>query len=300
MRPPRSWADWLHVIPVVSLVLGLMTYWFAVADRYIIFLYFHDMGPLYSDTSPFSAVTSSRYWMTGLVATGTVMVFYTAINWEVGRWRPAYQPPAWWLVWLWCALPLLAGIPLIVMTVNQPTLPILNALQVTLATLVSLVLALVPGGVAARRPGYLLGLIFDGAALMLVLYFSSKLELVFPWLAAGYTMRVWLIIGGIAIGGAGLLLVTAVRHWLRTRIPDVPTLLMAALAVLLLMPLAHHLFVGGIEHHFYISDSANFFADTFQFEAMALFLTAVVAWLVTRLRLWLASHRAAHSNSFSR
>ena len=58
----REWAlAVLHALPVTVLVLSLCYYWFAVADRYIIFLYYHDMGPLVPDTSPFSVVTSSRY-----------------------------------------------------------------------------------------------------------------------------------------------------------------------------------------------------------------------------------------------
>jgi hypothetical protein len=288
MRLPRDRIAWLHSIPVVLLVLGLMTYWFAVANRAIIFLYFHDMGPLYPDTSPFSAVTSSRYWMAGLVAAGVVMVCYIAVNWGWGRLDAAYQPPKWYLVWGASAGPLLVGIPLLTMTVNRPTLPLLQAVQVTVATLSALALALVPGALAARKPVYLLGLAFDGTALMVVLYFCSKLELLFPWPATGTPARTWLIIGGIIVGLVGVLLVTAVRIWLRTPIPDVPTLLVAALSVLMLMPLVHHLYVGGIEGYFYMSDSANFFADTLLFEAVAIFITTLVAWLVTQLRMALA------------
>ena len=47
---------------LAALILAAIYYWFAVADRAIIFLYDHDMGPLVPDTAPFSRVTVSRYW----------------------------------------------------------------------------------------------------------------------------------------------------------------------------------------------------------------------------------------------
>ncbi|MCZ7542668.1 MAG: hypothetical protein M5R40_03610 [Anaerolineae bacterium] len=35
----------LHALPVTAFVLYLFYYWFAVGDRYIVFLYNHEMGP---------------------------------------------------------------------------------------------------------------------------------------------------------------------------------------------------------------------------------------------------------------
>ena len=83
----------IHAIGASALVAGLYTYWFAVADRYIVFLYYHDMGPRAPDTSPFSAVTSSRYWMAGLVAGGAMMGVYVTANWLAGRLAASYAPP---------------------------------------------------------------------------------------------------------------------------------------------------------------------------------------------------------------
>ncbi|MCP4422626.1 MAG: hypothetical protein GY805_38945, partial [Chloroflexi bacterium] len=71
--PKPRHAALLHALPVSGLILILFYYWFAIADRYIIFLYNHDMGPVVPDTSPFSRVTASRYWMAALVASGGVM-----------------------------------------------------------------------------------------------------------------------------------------------------------------------------------------------------------------------------------
>ena len=75
----------LFAVPITVLVLYLFYSWFVLADRNIIFLYDHDMGPRAPDTSPFSIVTSSRYWMSGLVAAGFVLLFYTTVHWLLGR-----------------------------------------------------------------------------------------------------------------------------------------------------------------------------------------------------------------------
>ena len=59
----RYRAPWLAATPFALAItffqLSLFAYWFGAADRYRIFLYYHDMGPQVPDTSPFSAVTAS-------------------------------------------------------------------------------------------------------------------------------------------------------------------------------------------------------------------------------------------------
>jgi len=76
----RGWVGAaVHGVAVAAVVLGLFYRWFAVADRYVIFLYEH-LG-----ATPFDRVTRGRYWMAGLVAAGMVMVGYGLVNWAVGR-----------------------------------------------------------------------------------------------------------------------------------------------------------------------------------------------------------------------
>jgi len=126
LKYSESWKPaLLHAVPIFLFVLGVFYYWFAVADRYAIFLYGH-LG-----ATPFDEVTSSRYWMSGLVAAGFVMVGYAVVNWLLGRMAVLchrdYSPPAWWRVWILCAPPLAIGILAITMTVNWPILPPSNA-----------------------------------------------------------------------------------------------------------------------------------------------------------------------------
>jgi hypothetical protein len=281
----------LYALPVTALVLYLFYYWFAIADRYFVFLYYHDMGPRYPDTSPFSVVTSSRYWMAGLVASGAVMVLYVGVNWLLGRLRSNYQPPEWWRVWTLCVGPLLIGIPLITMTVNQPTLPALNAAQITLVTLIGLALALMPGRIAAERPVDFILLALDGGALMLILLHLSALEDVPRWLAGGRTWYLVMLVTCLAVGIAWLFIMTGLRIWRRTSIPGAIAVFIAGLCVAyLLMPLVHH--VSFTDGYYYISDKDNFFARNGALQIMAWLVAAVMALGITRLRAYLAARRA--------
>lgn len=259
-RSCKPWSAALaYALPVAGIVLALDYYWFGVADRYVVFLYYHDMGTVVPDTSPFSRVTSSRYWMAGLVAGGIVAALYLASIWALGRLAPGRRSPAWWRVWALCVPLLAVGIPAITMTANQPTLPPARAAQVTLVTLAGLAVALMPGRLAAESPHQLIPLGLDGCGLMLLALNLSHLEMLPRWLARGGTLWVWLMAAGTAAGLVWLLLVTG---WhMRRRRPGpgaLPMFIAMLFLAYLMMPLAHHLV--GTDGYFYISDSDNFFA----------------------------------------
>jgi hypothetical protein len=272
----------LHALPIAALILALFYYWFAVADRYIVFLYYHDMGPLYPDTSPFSRVTSSRYWMAGLVASGAAMVLYTAASWLLARLGANCRSPAWWRVWAVCASVLVVGVPVITMTVNEPTLPLRHAVQVTLVTLFGVGLALRPGGLAAERPGELLWLAADGFGLVLLLNLIH-IEKVRRWLARGGILWVRMMVVSLVVGVAWLFVVTGLRLWLRRRIPSAAAMLVAGVSIAyLLLPLMHHLV--GTDGYYYISDSDNFFAQNVAVQLVVWLVLGGLALGVTWLR----------------
>lgn len=288
---PKSWSLALvHALPIAVLVLSLHYYWFAIADRYIVFLYHHDMGPLYPDTSPFSRVTSSRYWMTGLVASGKVAILYGIVNWLLGRVVPNYRLPRWWRVWTICTALLVVGIPGITMTVNQPTLSVLNTVQVTLVTLIGLALALMPGRLAAEAPGELVWLSADGFGLMLVMLNLIHLEKLSRWLARGGTWWVRMMVVSLTMGVAWLLVVTGLRFWRRRPVPSAMGMFAAGLCVAyLVMPVVHHLI--GTDGYYYISDSDNFFARSGVLQGLTWLVAGGMALGVKWLRGRLAAHR---------
>jgi hypothetical protein len=274
-------------VPISLFVLGLFIYWFAIADRYVIFLYGHTARgiPL---AQPFDAMTRSRYGMTGLVAAGAVMVIYAAVNWVLGRLANRrgqdYRPPAWWRVWVLCALPLIVGIPAITMTRNLPTLPLGLAAACVIATLAGLALALLPGEWAARRPVDLTWLAFDGIGLMPILLLLRSVELPGRGVSVTMPLAVLLAVGGLMVGIAWLGIMTGLRCHARRSTPPAGALLAAGLCIsYLLMPLVHHLLATPPGWR-YISTASNFFAFSPLLQLVVFAVAAGLAIGITRLR----------------
>lgn len=294
IQPRADRHPWLNALPfalpIVVLVIALYVRWFAVLDRYFIFLYYHDMGSGF-DTSPFGRVTASRYWMSGLVAAGAVMVLYLGVNVVLGRIK-GYHAPDWWRVWLLSAGPLLIAVPAIVMTVNDPVLPLLHAARIAAALTVGLALAVLPGRFAAQRPGVALLLAVDGLGLAAVITALRGVE--YLWgqgsrqgLALAY-LRVGLIAGLLAFA-----VVTAVYAWRRRApVPGVGALLVAGADVYyLFLPLIHHVLFStdqgtslGPGTFRYITDADNYFTRSLPLQIAIWLTVAALALGVTRLR----------------
>jgi hypothetical protein len=273
-----------------GLILALFGYWFGVADRYVTFLYFHDMGPRVPDTAPFSRVTVSRYWMAGLVAAGAVMLLYVSANWLLGRLSKHDHAPMWWRVWLVAALPLLLGIPLITMRANEPVLPWALAMTVTLVTLLGLILAFLPGELAARNPAQLFWLAADGWGLALILLTLPRMEDFRLWLSMDSSWLLMMSLLLILFGLAWLLLLSLLRTWLRIPVDGSAFLLLAGCCVAyLLLPFLHHTL--GTDGYFYLTNSDNFFARRWGAQLLAWLVTVLVAWGIMRLRLALMAMR---------
>lgn len=297
----KGWrTELLFAGPIVALVVVLFYIWFAVLDRYLIFLYYHVMGPGF-DTSPFGWVTVSRYWMSGLVAGGAVMLPYIAVNFMLGRVVKIYRAPVWWRLWMLCAIPLLIAIPAIVMTVNDPVLPLRNAAQVTAVTLTGLALAVALGEVAAERPLAYVTLMVDGFALACLLSSLRALESYWRWLWRGSTGVIYrhLAVGAV---GVGLLVIMTVFYclWRRAEIPGGAAWLVAGLNIAyLFLPLYHLMWCSDTgswtdpSYYIYISDADNYFARSIWFQLGVWVGVALVALGLTRLRVWLRRRQTA-------
>ena len=274
----RTWKPaFLYAMSISLSVLGLFYYWYAVADRYAIFLYGH-LG-----ATAFDKTTSSRYWMAGLVACGAVMCLYTITNWLLGRVHQNYTPPTWWHVWLLSAFPLIIGIPAITMTFNQPPLPFPYAIACLVATLAGLAFALAPGSLAAQRPSDLAWLALDGLGLMPALLLLRAIELPSRGLV-GVSLAYFVAVGSILGGAIWLGIMTGLRAWRHRSWPTACALFVAGLCLSYLwMPLVHHLFFTPRDYR-YISTSSNFFAFNFGIQLMVFFITGILAVGFTRLR----------------
>lgn len=270
----------LKAIVISIFILGLFYYWYGVVNRYIIFLYGHTTAGI-PPAQPFEKMTSSRYWMSGLVAAGAVMALYTVANWLRGRvavWRKKpFTPSAWWQVWLLAAVPLSFGIPAITMTVNSPTLPPSLAAATVAATLLGLAVALLAGQWAATRPLALIWLAADGAGLMPALLLLRVVELPGRGIPVSQAAA-WLIaLGGLLAGAVWLAGMSVLRLWRRKKTPSAGALLLAGLGLsYVLLPLIHYLLATPPAYR-YISAASNFFAFNPGVQCLAVIAAAALA-----------------------
>ncbi len=273
----------MHAVPIVVIVLSLFYYWFVLADRYVVFLYNH------LKAGPFGPSTISRYWMSGLVASGAVMVGYTVLNWFGGRiagaFYRAYPLPSWWQVWALCIPPLAIGILVITMTGNQPVLPLSVALACLASTLIGLGLALWPSSLAVNRPSEFIWLGLCGLGLVPPLLLLRSIEL--PALGLASSQKAYgVAIASAAAGTAWLALMAFFRALRRDRPLRPGRLMIAGLCVgYLFMPLGHYLVLVPPAYR-YITTSANFFAANPVVQLLCLGATALLAIGSTRLEDW--------------
>ncbi|MFO7697743.1 MAG: hypothetical protein R6X16_11405 [Anaerolineae bacterium] len=263
------------------MLLTPLAWWFGWANRYVVFLYTH-LG-----AEPFDAVTRSRYWMSGLVASGLVLLYWTLRCWLgglVARWRHTpWEPPEAWQVWRVWALPTALGVLAITTTLGAPVLPLSLALGCAAVAVLGLVLALAPGRMAAARPGALLWLSADGAGLVPPLVL---LRVVSPELRARLGVQTACVVAVGSLLGASLWFAAlgGMRGWRRRTATEPVALLAAGLAeAYLLLPLAHYVLSdpGG---PYYISTASNFFPDNLWHQPVVVAATGAVVWLACAWR----------------
>lgn len=268
----------LHALSITLVILALVYKWFALDDRYAVFLYDH-LG-----ATPFDSITTSRYWMTGLVASGAVMLLYAATNWSLARIVKGYRAPAWVRLWALCALPVGGGVVWITTTQNAPTLPLHLALACALVTLVGLGFALVPGALAAENPRALAWLACDGLGLIPTLTAVRGIERAGTNAFTSTPMLYALVFGSIVFGALWLLGTSVVRAWRRVAAPSARAIFVAGICwSYLALPLAHHLLETPANFK-YITASTNFFAENVALQLGILVIAFALALGATKLR----------------
>ncbi len=272
---PTFWKGVLvHSLAVSSIVLALFYYWFGIADRYTVFLYGH-LG-----AGPFDPRTVSRYWMSGLVAAGVVLVVYTGATGLWGRIQGSRErrwvPPEGWKVWL-LSLPLIVpGVLWTTTHLNWPVLPFPLATVCAAVAAGGLFLALVPARMAAARPGQFFWLIGAGAGLVPVLLLLRVLERLPQGGKAVFYARV--AIAATLIGAIWTLTLAGVYARWYGATWRVAHLLVSGLCLsYLLIPLVHHLLFTPPAFR-YISVADNFFASTLPGQVLGFAAAVGVAW----------------------
>ena len=273
-----------------AIVLALFYYWFALADRYAVFLYGH-VAINIAPAQPFDDLTASRYWMAGLVAAGSVATLsvIACFAWEVVTHNPKVTDAlSWWRAWLFCVLPIGIGIPAITMTCNTPTLPWPLAMACSASALAGTGLALAAAEWAARRPVALLWALADGLGLVPPLQLIRAVELPGRGLSLSWANVVMIVVIGLLCGAAWLGLLS----WLRYRRGEAHLGALPMMAAgfgwsYLALPLAHYVFATPPGFR-YITAASNFFAFDPGVQALAFAVAAATSLAFSRLRQGLA------------
>ena len=270
------------------LVLGLIVYFFAVADRYEIFLYNHVDNPGDEPTMPFGPITTGRYWMSGFVAVGLALIASLPIvlleghkSRRSGRSPLALSPLK---ARLTTALIIGVGVPIITMTQNQPVLPAALAAGVVLATLAGVGLALVTLARASRDPKRFGWSALDGLGIACPLIAWRAIEL--PALGTMSTPGAWMVaIGSVCVGFVWLRLMTRLRKRLDAGFESsgMDILFAGIVWVVLIHPAAHYLFADPPGIH-YITSASNIFSHSPWVWLSAVAIGAVMAWQTSSVR----------------
>ena len=263
---------------ISAIILALFVYSFAFANRYLLFLYTH------LNAGPFHEMTNGRYWMMGFVISGLILLLYGIANWYLARLfgvqYKTYMPPSWWRIWLFCLLPLLIGIPLITMTVGQPTLPLDLALLTTVTTLAGLALALLGGSLTANHLDRFLGYGVVGVGFIPSLLMVRFIEL--PGQGLMDRRLAFLIASASCIVGVVWIITWAGKFKRRFKRPLTITELLTSGFIIcyLILPLVHYLFLTPPSSR-YITTDDNFFAKTIIVQLVSFLIAFGTAYIVT-------------------
>ena len=267
----------VHSILISGVVLVLYYLWFVVLDRRFIFIY----GHLHS--TPFDFRTVSRYWMTGLVAGGMVLLIYTIVNLIIRKFRRDYRLPDWKTVWKYSCLILAIPILIFLIFVGKPSIPIFLSLWVMVVLASALGLALYASNFIVSNFRKSIWAFFDGLALIPILQMLP--------LSIDYGLRRSLP-AVLVIAPVAFVLATLFWFWIMTLLykrfkkpytSPINIYLSGLTSTYLLLPLLHYLNSrpGYIR---YISNSANFFAKSGWLQVVAFLVVAGVLWLVNKWR----------------
>lgn len=269
----------VYSLPACLIILSLFYYWFAVSDRNEVFLYYHNMGPRVPDTSPFSFVTASRYWMSGLVTSGFVLLIYFPANFILFRALRNYSPPSWKKVLLFTSPILVAGTLIITMTMNQPELSFLHALKVTLATLAGFGIVMKTSEFAGEKVIKLILYATDGFAIGFIMLTTSGWISNLDYLP-NWRVKVFLIM--FAFCFAVITITCAIYLWKKIE-SNARKIFVTAIAIGYPFGAVFH-YLFGTDGHFYISNSDNFFTRNIFLQILVWIVGYLITLLLVRLR----------------
>ncbi|MHB9032187.1 MAG: hypothetical protein ACYC6L_03960 [Anaerolineae bacterium] len=267
----------LHALTVCLWMLALEVYWFVAADRRRVFLYDH-MG-----FGPFDAVTLSRYWMSGLVAAGLLLVPYLLLA-LAARLRRAYWLPD-PLAAAEDAAPLLVGGAfLFACALGEPHLPAWVGLALAAVNCAGVYLVFFISRCVQDNGWRVLLPALDGLALAPFLVLFHAFELPVKGISVSVAQARGTALGSLLVGVVGLLALGWIYRRRRWRAPKALEILLFACAwTYLVVPAAHFLFATPPGYK-YITTADNLMAQNWLLQLATWALAILLAMVGAKLR----------------
>ena len=250
-----TFTHFLHSVSVSTLVLVLYYLWFVFLDRRLIFLYGH------LHTTPFDDFTTGRYWMTGLVVSGMVLVGYTLFSLIAKKLSRTYHQPEWKIVWKYSSLTLSLPLFAILSFIGKPPMPSLLALWILVVLLCGLALALHVSGSITKNFRQSMWTFFDGLALI-PMFFSLQTVGVVLRKPSLPTILVFIIpLFALGISLIWFRIMAFLYRRFKQPFPSVLNIFLSGLTInFLFLPLLHYL-TSRPGYIRYITADSNFFVS---------------------------------------
>jgi len=235
--------------------------------------------------TPFDLFTASRHWMTGLVASGIVLITHTVFNLIVKKLNRNYHLTEWKSVWKYSCLILSLLLFGILIFTGKPPMPVLLSLWILVILFTGLRLVLYASNFIVTNFRQSIWLFFDGLAL------SPILTILSPSIAYGLrrssSQGTYIIILPLVVIGSGLFwfwIMTILLKRFRQPYPSLLNVFLSGLTIsYLLLPLLHYL-ESRPGYVRYITNSENFIPNNFYLQILAFLVATGMVWLVGRWR----------------
>ena len=261
----------LSVIITIIVLISYM-YLFVYADRKIVFLYEH-LG-----YTPFDKTTTGRYWMSSLVLSGFLSIFYLFVQ-IIIKFVFKLKNADWKIIIKFSSIPLITGILFITMTLGEPRMPFLIAISIAFALLfgLSVGFSIADDLVKDFKPAIIY--LLTGLGLVPILTLFRALELpnmgILPLQTCVYIVTISTISGFIW-------LIFAFLKFKKHR-PELKNIIKGTLAIAYLgLPVLHYLLATPKDIP-YITTSSNFIADNMLLRIINWVLMVVIALIADKL-----------------
>ncbi|MDD4108086.1 MAG: hypothetical protein PHH93_05135 [Prolixibacteraceae bacterium] len=257
---------------ITVLALGAILFLFGYADRRAVFLY----GQF--DFTPFHKMTTGRYWMSGFVISGFIVVLYLIIQVSYKIILKA-EIIKWYNILKYSSFPIISGVLIITMTTGEPKMPLAIAISIAFTLVTGLVLCFSIVDDLVNDINSTISYVISSMGLVPFLILFRTVEMPAKGIL---TVNTSIVIAGITFLGGWIWLLLSFRLFKKNP-PGCLNIIKGTLAISYIgLPMLHYL-TATPEGLPYITSSDNFFADNIIVRMINWIFLLFVVFLTNRI-----------------